>query len=479
MNPIDKHGTEERIAGGSSTSVNVVSPSRTRLTRLRVGLHKGIGVLLALNFVALWMVPVILQGQSFRRGVSRVVRPVYWILDRSKALRRFASKYIYRREVHVDYFAAAIFLTFTLGGSLAVLFTWQITYGSLPWWLIVVYYFVWVGPGARGMATAWTFAHREGHAGGKMYRPWLANSVGNFFENWLGVFYGTIPYNFTATHIVTHHRFNGGKGDPVYAWDLDRTRFSHLLLYQWRFIRFLSGFAGLIELHRESGVSSAIDVAKARLVKGLVIYWVLVPAGTMALLMGTGSSVGATLLFLFFIYLQPLLAMSTFLSIINIGQHAFLEINQDGSLEKYVTSVTILDGVDDSFGEDFHVAHHFFPKVMHDELLDHVDRERLQWLRCNGSVFERTTIFEIAIMVCFGQIDRLIRNHYVNFGNENNEEEITELFTQRAKQREMTYEEYEFGYRHRLRDRVRDLVRDGVCENENRAYVYQAHNVVQ
>ena len=40
----------------------------------------------------------------------------------------------------------------------------------------------------------------------------------------------------------------------------------------------------------------------------------------------------------------------------------------------------------------------------------------------------------------------------------------------------MSYEDYEFRYLPRLREGVRELVRRGVCENENRAYIYQAHH---
>ncbi len=55
-------------------------------------------------------------------------------------------------------------------------------------WLIIAYYFGWVGIGGRGMGGAYTFAHKEGHhRNGGLYRPWIARTVGNFWENWMGV----------------------------------------------------------------------------------------------------------------------------------------------------------------------------------------------------------------------------------------------------------------------------------------------------
>ena len=62
----------------------------------------------------------------------------------------------------------------------------------------------------------------------------------------------------------------------------------------------------------------------------MTVFWVCVPAGIVALLLATGSGVGAALLFVFLVYLQPLFAMSTFLAIINVGQHGFLEFDDEG-----------------------------------------------------------------------------------------------------------------------------------------------------
>ena len=126
-----------------------------------------------------------------------------------------------------------------------------------------------------------------------MYRAWLGERIGNPFENWLRVFYGIVTYSLSAAHVLTHHRFDGGKGDPIYLWDLDRTRFGDLTLYQLRFFLFMTGIASLIELQRESGVHPAVDRARARLRRGMAIYWIWVPAGILALLIGTGSSVTA------------------------------------------------------------------------------------------------------------------------------------------------------------------------------------------
>ncbi len=454
-------------------------PAHSWDIRFRVWIKKVLGTLLAVNFLCLWAAPIIIQGQLYRRGVDRLVRPIYCLVD-SPALRRFASRHIYREAARVDYIAAAVLLLVSMSVILGVLFAWQIMFGTLPWWLIAVYYFIWAGPGGRSMGTAWTIAHREGHRPrGKLYQPWLGNRVGNFFENWLGVFYGTVPYIFSISHTLTHHRFNAGKGDPVYLWDIDRTRFGDLMLYQWRIFLYMTGISTLTEFSRESGVLPAVDRGRSTLRRGMAIYWICVPMSILALLIALGSSITSALLFLFFIYLQPLFAMSSFLSLISIGQHGFLEFDESAQLMKHVTSTTIIDGFDDSYGEDYHLLHHFYPEKAHDQVEQHVLSERSQWASCAGSVFKRTTFIEIALMIQFGQFDQLIRNHYVHFNDEHTIEELITLFEIRAKRKEMTYEEYEYDYLPNLRQRVGMLVKQGVCKNEPQGYIYQAHHILQ
>lgn len=443
--------------------------------RWLVRTRKILGTLLTLNFAALWAAPVLIQGQSFRRGLGRVLRPLYRLADESPAWRRFAVRHVYRRESDAAYFAAAVFSAAGTVLFVGVMLGWQIAFGEVPWWLVAIYYFHWVGPGCRGMGTTYTLAHREGHQrGGRMYHSWIGERLGNVFENRLGVFNGVVPYSFTTSHILLHHRLDGGKGDPIYLWDLDRTRWGDLMLYQWRMFRHMTGFGGLAEFRRESGVHPAIDEARSVLRRGMTVYYVWVPTAILAILVGFGSSLGAALLFLFLVYFQPLLAMSTFLAVINVGQHGFLETDSDGSLVPHVTATTIVDGYDDSFGEDYHFAHHYAPGVLQDELQEHIAGERSNCARCRGAVFEKTTIFELAIMMHLGQFERLIRKHYVDFAEDGDVGELAALFERRAKRREMSYEQYEFEYLPTLRQRARELVRDGICPDENRAYVYQA-----
>ncbi len=444
--------------------------------RLLVALRRFLGMLLTLNFAVLWAIPIFVQGRLFHAGLHRFLQPIHRFLDRSVRLRRIATKYVYRRSVHADYFASAIFLTVGIALSLAVVFAWQISFGELPWWLLAAYYFVWVGFGGRGMGTAYTLAHREGHAAGRMYRPWIAKHIGNIFETRMGLCYGLVPHTFSTSHILLHHRLNAGKSDPLYVWDLDRTKFSDMLLYQWRTFVYMTGLGSLREFRRQQSVHPSIQKAHATLSKGMRIYWVYVPVTIVALLVATGSSVLSSILFLFFVYIQPLFAMTTFIALVTLAQHGFLEHDEEGRNLKHVAAITILGGRDDSFGEDDHFSHHYSPAVTHDKLATAQPLQESEWARCHGSVFKGTSIIEIAVLLQLGRIDRLIDRYYVDYSGALGRDQIVKLFTRRAQRKEMSYEEYEFGYLPALRDRVRDHVKQGIFKNENHAYVFQAQH---
>ena len=446
--------------------------------RWRVGLRTALGTLLALNFVVLWAGPIVIQGQLYRWGLHRVLRPIHRALDGSRALRSFATKHIYRHPLHVDYFATALLFAFWFLLPLGAVIALQVTTKSLPWYVILMYYFVWVGPGGRCMAAVYTFAHREGHSpGGRMYRPWIQRLTGNFFENWIGPWFGIVPYSFSTTHLFLHHRFDSGKGDPSYLWDIDRTNFWDVMRYQWRFLCMMAGFRSLAEFRREQGVLPTIDRARRKLLRGTVIYWLCVPAAILALLVATGSSLMSALLFLFFIYFQPLVCMTCFLSLINLAWHGFLEFDDAGRPVKHVVSTTIIDGLDNSYGEDYHLAHHYFPSIGHNGLTEHAADERENWASWHGSVFEKTTIVEMAVLMILGRFDVLIRKHYVDYSQGTlSEDELAKLFERRAQLKEMSYEEYEFRYLPQMKKTVEELVENGTCASKNSAYIYQAHH---
>ena len=455
------------------------SPSSDWRRALRVRVRWAVGVLLSINFAIFWAIPIAIQGRAYKLGLRRVLAPIYDWIDGARWLRRFAARFIYERPVHVDYFARALLLFVSTVIAVGVVTWWQIAHGSLPIWLIFLYYLAWVGFGGRTMGAAYTFAHREGHRpGGGLYRPWIRKIFGNFVENWLGFFYGNVPYNFSTSHVLLHHRLNAGKGDPFYMWDIDRSSWSDLMLFHHRTFLYMTGWSSLRAFRNQEG-GERMARAYRQLLKGVVLYWVAGPMVIVAGLTAAGSTVPSALGFLFFIYLQPLLAMSFFIAMINVPFHGFLEFEEDGAHIPCINSTTIIDGEDDSFGEDDHMAHHYFMAVEHRDLAQHQRTQHEEWAHRHASVFKELATLELAIYMLLKKWHLIAEKHYVDFSGKLTTDEIARMLEHRAKRVEMSYEDYEFSYLPKIQDTVEELVRRGTCATLSQAYRYQARHKLQ
>merc|ERR1712194_851956 len=92
-------------------------------------------------------------------------------------------------------------------------------------------------------------------------------------RNWVGVFYGNIPYNFSTTHISLHHRLDAGRGDTLYNWDIPRGCVPSFMLYLVRGLAHCTGFGGLLQFYR-SPRKRDNTVCFRKLLLGCFIFWV-------------------------------------------------------------------------------------------------------------------------------------------------------------------------------------------------------------
>jgi len=270
-----------------------------------------IGVAMTANFLAFWAVPVAGMGQLWKLALQYPLEPLYRLMDENRTLRSFAGTYIYSKPKYADFFAISLLVTLSAFASLGYAYYYQMTHGKLDWWVIYAYNLVWVGLGGRSMGAAYTMAHKEGH-NAMLYKKWLRSTVGNWFEDGLGVFYGSVPGNFTTSHVHIHHKLDGHRGDSFYQWDLDRSSWSDFMIYQHRVLMHMTGISSL-RYFRHMGRDKMAD----KLQHGMTMYWLVYPA---CLLAATRSPS-----FIFWVYFQPLMCMTYFLAVVNYGLHAFIE----------------------------------------------------------------------------------------------------------------------------------------------------------
>jgi len=410
---------------GSSCSV-LFQPVDTAVS---VRITFVLGFLFFANWLMFWMPAIVIQGAVFKLILAPYLVPVYQKFDKSPTIRAFAARWIYEKEKHTDFFATQALFLMSASVQLAAVFYYQIQYGSLPWSVVYAYNFAWIGLGGRGMGAAYSMSHKEGHF--NLYRPWIKNTVGNFFENWVGVFYGNIPYNFTTTHISLHHRLDAGRGDTLYNWDIPRGCVPSFMLYLVRGLAHCAGFGGLLQFYL-SPRKRDNTVCFRKLAFGCFMFWVVTPAAICSVL---DSS------FYFWIVVQPLFCMTFFLSIINHGFHGFVAFDENKEHMKSVTSTTMVGSLDDYFGEDDHMAHHHHVGVYYKDLPVHQRKQVLNWSSQHASVFQGLDVFTFAVCVVM-KAWPVLAARYMDFSAPSHrltQPQVEKMLEERAMRRDSVY----------------------------------------
>ena len=260
-----------------------------------------------------------------------------------------------------------------------------------------------------------------------MYKRWIKSYIGNVFENWIGVFYGNVPWNFSTSHIVIHHKMQAGCGDTFYMWDIDRTSFFDYCLFLHRIFLHMTGYSSY-----QVFIHHGLKDKAAPLLRGIVTYY----STAIVLLFVTRS-----FSFVFWIYFQPLICMSYFLAFVNIGFHGFLEFDDHGKSVPSINATAIIEGDDDYFGEDDHMAHHYASSVFYRDLPSYRETKAIEFKNSKASVFRGISSLELSIFILFNLWDKLAE-HYVDYSHSMSKEEIIEMLKRRATLKELEYEDY-------------------------------------
>ena len=90
------------------------------------------GLLMSLNFLLFWALPVGGMGYIYKAFFKQFLKPIYDFFDKNSVVRSFAENYIYTKPEHADYFVISSLLTINCIISLSTLFYWQLFVGDLP-----------------------------------------------------------------------------------------------------------------------------------------------------------------------------------------------------------------------------------------------------------------------------------------------------------------------------------------------------------
>ena len=211
------------------------------------------------------------------------------------------------------------------------------------WWRAAIYNVVRIGPMYRNFMYVYVLCHKEAHSYGKLfampYRKYLGlQYVYNYF---IGFFHGVIPGPFTESHIYNHHKYDNDMDDVYSTGAYPRDSFKQFIRYIYIWFLYALNISSINKFQSEGKTDRAL-----RCVAGCLYYL----AG-----LAVCSKYVSPLFALMYVF-YPLVEANILLSAVNYTWHAF--IDPDDHDNDYVNSTTILDAMNFTLDEEYHVVHH-------------------------------------------------------------------------------------------------------------------------
>lgn len=276
----------------------------------------------------------------------------------------------------------------------------------------VLYHFIRLGPRFRFFAHHHVLIHKEGHDKKGFFRgPWKAFDLANSF--FAGLFYGTVARSYTMAHNKIHHRWHNDVDDVTTNVDLDRTLKASYVLFLPRFLWYWTGLSPLVLFYKRKEFGFFFD-----LLRGCSFYY----------------GMGALLCYLagwqFFVayFVFPLCESIAFLGAIGYLWHAFVEPTDTEN--QYVNSITILEGKDNIWNEDYHVVHHHAPSVHWTNMPQHYEDNKQHYASCTATIFRDTEQGDLLYWMFSGKWDDMAE-HFVDLNGKLTHEEKKELLLTR------------------------------------------------
>lgn len=166
---------------------------------------------------------------------------------------------------------------------------------------------------------------------------------------------------------------------------------------------------------------------------------------------------------LFYVYF-PQLESFLFFAAISYLWHAF--IDPDDPTNQYVNSVTILDGMDNIWNEDYHVVHHHSPLTHWTDIPEYFEKDKENYCKYNATIFEKVDEGRLVHFLFARDFDSMAK-HFVDLNGKMNHQDKVELIKRR-----LTFVVGEGG----LRKEKRDLNSWGT--SETRDWEFDKQNII-
>jgi len=275
------------------------------------------------------------------------------------------------------------------------------------------YHFLRLGQRYRFFAHHQVIIHREGHMKGLFKeRTFFLNNINQIIAS---PFYGSMPMNYPTAHNKIHHRWHNDVDDTSTNCDLDRTNPASVMLYIPRFFLYWTSLAALwLFFHRKEWEFFWPCLYG-------VLYYV-------AWCTFIWKLAGTTFLICFVIY--PLFESTAFLGSISYLWHVF--IDPSDPTNQYVNSITILNGKDNIWNEDYHVVHHHACHIHWSDVANYYKKTEHLYAENQATIFRDTEQGEILMWLFTKNWDKMAA-HFVDLNGKLTFEEKKALILRRLR----------------------------------------------
>eukprot|EP00535_Pseudo-nitzschia_heimii_P007547 CAMPEP_0197187262 /NCGR_PEP_ID=MMETSP1423-20130617/15565_1 /TAXON_ID=476441 /ORGANISM="Pseudo-nitzschia heimii, Strain UNC1101" /LENGTH=530 /DNA_ID=CAMNT_0042638803 /DNA_START=37 /DNA_END=1629 /DNA_ORIENTATION=- len=260
------------------------------------------------------------------------------------------------------------------------------------WWRAAVYNIVRIGPMYCNFMYVYVLCHKEAHSNGKLFALPYRDYAGlkYIYNYFIGFFHGVIPGPFTVSHIYNHHKYDNDCDDVYSTGAYPRDSFLQYLRYVYVFFLYALNISSIRKFYSEGLMDKTFSCVAGSLYFAFGLF-----------LCAKFVSPLFALMYVFY----PFVEANILLSAVNYTWHAF--IDPDDPDNDYVNSTTILDAMNFTLDEEYHVVHHQYSGIHWSKNQELYDRHIEDYKKCTATVFQGTNIFVIWGMIINKDYDGL------------------------------------------------------------------------
>jgi len=280
---------------------------------------------------------------------------------------------------------------------------------------MLLYHILLMGPKFRNFALCAVLYHRACHTINGIFKNKYLNII---FDWTVCNFYGFCPEQYAMCHVKDHHKYTGK--DLIRVIQFDRTSICDFLIYLSIFGFGWTGIPHIINFVYKKQYIFAI-----RTFSGSSFYF--------------GIFYGLYRLNPFFAlthYLLIFIFNILFHSAINWTWHGFCDKDQIDN--EYINSTTFVNGTDNVFNEDYHVAHHLQHTMHWIDLKKHYENNIEIFKQNQATIFTDIQQIELFFYMIFKKYD-LMANKFVDLSGKLSHQEKINLLKKRM-EKITTYE---------------------------------------